>query len=56
MNENTHELTVQVKDDRILERIETFQGQIEMTQLSRDLGVVSLGQDAGEVEISDNDG
>ena len=50
------EVTIQVEDDRILERRETFLGQLQLTQESLDLGVVTLGQSVGEVTITDNDG
>ena len=52
----TYEVTVPVKDDSVLETQETFQAQLELTQQSLDLGVVSLGQSTGDVLITDDDG
>ena len=40
----------------MLETQETFQAQLELTQQSLDLGVVSLSQSTGEVLITDDDG
>ena len=52
----TYEVTVPVEDDSVLETQETFQAQLELTQQSLDLGVVSLGQSTGDVLITDDDG
>ena len=49
------EVTVQVKNDTVLEGQETFQGVLQLTQESLNLGVVRLGQRTGEVDITDDD-
>ena len=45
-----------MEDDSVLEAQERFLGSLQLTPQSVDLGVVSLGQSTGEVDIVDDDG
>ena len=55
LSSGEYEVTVQVKNDTVLEEQETFLGVLQLTQESLDLGVVRLGQTTGEVDITDDD-
>ena len=47
---------IPVEDDSVLEAQESFQGRLQLTPQSVNLGVINLGQSSGEINIVDNDG
>ena len=52
---NGFQIRIPVENDTVLEAQERFQGRLQLTRQSVDLGVVSLDQSVGEVTITDDD-
>lgn len=52
---NGFQIRIPVENDTVLEAQERFQGRLELTRQSVDLGVVTLDQSVGEVVITDDD-